>query len=584
MRVRKLWAMVIMAVMTVSSLTGCGAGKEGGGSNEGGPAASLSAEDTASLEGKYEEPITVKVGLSEDTTSTYEGEETLTDNAWFDLYKEYGIEFDVMYTTATDSSAKAEKLSQAIMGGDYPDVFWVELNDFKDYADQGVLADITYLYDEGYFSEEAMEYFEYDQGDSVRRATVDGKIYGIPQLASSSDQVPVLWIRKDWLENLGLEAPQTTEDFYAVAKAFTENDPDGNGQDDTYGFGLSGLLDDNYSGMAYFFNMFGAIPLSNAYVMTEEGITWGGLLEEEMEAGLTMLNDMYVNGYIPADFVTSDKESLSADFATGKLGMVFAPMWALLNNYHDALALNIDAEYIAVPVPSSDTNPNGAAYYPSASIGFWCASSKCENPEVLAKLWNLSIHYITNQADRTEEENEMYANGKAGEYGGSKMAIISHLGAPTENYDSWQKESAAIISGDTSKLDISQLSQYNDSVFFLENKTADKYTALSEKELETFNKGAQWYSVFGAQDSGYGALDLMIKADNWNREAYLALPTEVMIKNMANLKSLTEETLVGIIMGNAEVNSYSNEFVNIWKERGGQEMLDEVLTWYDSAN
>src|SRR3546814_15148449 len=42
-------------------------------------------------------------------------------------------------------------------------------------------------------------------------------------------------VRKDWLANLGLQMPETTEDLYDVARAFSEGDPDGNGQDDTYG-------------------------------------------------------------------------------------------------------------------------------------------------------------------------------------------------------------------------------------------------------------------------------------------------------------------------------------------------------------
>ncbi len=42
-------------------------------------------------------------------------------------------------------------------------------------------------------------------------------------------------IRKDWLAKLGLKEPKTVEDLYTVAKAFTEQDPDGNGKKDTYG-------------------------------------------------------------------------------------------------------------------------------------------------------------------------------------------------------------------------------------------------------------------------------------------------------------------------------------------------------------
>ncbi|MEV0234972.1 extracellular solute-binding protein [Nonomuraea sp. NPDC050786] len=61
----------------------------------------------------------------------------------------------------------------------------------------------------------------------------DGKNYGIyrvrPLLRSA------IMIRKDWLEKLNLKLPETTDDLYQIAKAFTEKDPDGNGKKDTYG-------------------------------------------------------------------------------------------------------------------------------------------------------------------------------------------------------------------------------------------------------------------------------------------------------------------------------------------------------------
>ena len=38
-----------------------------------------------------------------------------------------------------------------------------------------------------------------------------------------------LWINTQWLDNLGLEMPTTTEEFYQVMKAFKEQDANGNG-------------------------------------------------------------------------------------------------------------------------------------------------------------------------------------------------------------------------------------------------------------------------------------------------------------------------------------------------------------------
>ncbi|WP_240777449.1 ABC transporter substrate-binding protein [Nonomuraea basaltis] len=60
----------------------------------------------------------------------------------------------------------------------------------------------------------------------------DGKFYAAP----FSAQAFALIVRKDWREKVGMEPPQSWEDLTKLATAFTEKDPDGNGQADTAGF------------------------------------------------------------------------------------------------------------------------------------------------------------------------------------------------------------------------------------------------------------------------------------------------------------------------------------------------------------
>ncbi|WP_236051154.1 sugar ABC transporter substrate-binding protein [Nonomuraea cypriaca] len=60
----------------------------------------------------------------------------------------------------------------------------------------------------------------------------DGKFYGAP----FSAQAFALIVRKDWREKVDMEPPETWEDLAKLATAFTEQDPDGNGQADTAGF------------------------------------------------------------------------------------------------------------------------------------------------------------------------------------------------------------------------------------------------------------------------------------------------------------------------------------------------------------
>lgn len=62
---------------------------------------------------------------------------------------------------------------------------------------------------------------------------IQGHIYGIPRLRIQPRYAA--YYRKDWAEALGIEPPQTLEELYDMLKAFTLEDPDGNGENDTVG-------------------------------------------------------------------------------------------------------------------------------------------------------------------------------------------------------------------------------------------------------------------------------------------------------------------------------------------------------------
>lgn len=59
----------------------------------------------------------------------------------------------------------------------------------------------------------------------------DGEIYNLAEVFIEGNEVAPksLIIRKDWLDKLNLEIPETIDDWYTVMKAFKEQDPNGNG-------------------------------------------------------------------------------------------------------------------------------------------------------------------------------------------------------------------------------------------------------------------------------------------------------------------------------------------------------------------
>ncbi|MEG0767196.1 MAG: extracellular solute-binding protein, partial [Clostridia bacterium] len=124
-----------------------------------------------------------------------------------------------------------------------------------------------------------------------------------------------IFIRKDWLKKVGLEIPTTWDAFYEVCKAFTLNDPDGNGVNDTYG-----LTGDSIGNLRYFFSSLGHSNMN--WVKQADG-TWthGALMEDNIQL-LELLRKMYAEGLIDPEIGSTKWEQAMQKFASNTFGMV----------------------------------------------------------------------------------------------------------------------------------------------------------------------------------------------------------------------------------------------------------------------
>lgn len=148
---------------------------------------------------------------------------------------------------------------------------------------------------------------------SARLMTLDGKIYGLFNERPESRQGII--IRKDWLNNLGLTEPKTLDELYRVLKAFTEQDPDGNGKPDTVG-----LTDRNDL-------YYGAFKTLSSYFGTPNGwVLSGGKLTPEFatQEYLNTMNYMkrlYKEQLVNTDFPVTSKSVQRYRLITGKAGV-----------------------------------------------------------------------------------------------------------------------------------------------------------------------------------------------------------------------------------------------------------------------
>ena len=221
-------------------------------------------------------------------------------------------------------------------------------------------------------------------------ATIDGRLMGIPQVDSSIDKASLIWIRTDWLENLGLKPPKTMDDVIAIAKAFTEEDPDQNGLHDTYGLAATHYLWDPVAGLAGFMAGYDAYP--QLWLEDEEGrLVYGGIQPEVKEA-LAALQDLYRQGILDPSFAIKKGEQVKQDIIDGKIGMMYGEQWGA---FHVGGSRNTDsfADWKAFPIVSAYDHPPMVPLKFTIS-SFFAVRSDYEHPEAVVKLFNLHLEKI----------------------------------------------------------------------------------------------------------------------------------------------------------------------------------------------
>jgi len=230
---RKTWVPLgLAAVLTGSLLAGCSSsdgGKKGGepsdtkGAGSASPSSSASASPPAASG-----PVKIQMAMAASGLPAADA-----DDIKKTIDKKLNI--DLQLTAIASGDDYKNQIRVRLSGGNYPDLFSVEFSDVKEFSDKGLLLDLTSYMDKD--MKAAKDFVVGLTPNIMKKATINNKVFAVPRVGD----VPFssMWVRKDWLDKLNLKVPTTLEEFMTVAKAFTEQDPDGNGKKDTYGFSVS---------------------------------------------------------------------------------------------------------------------------------------------------------------------------------------------------------------------------------------------------------------------------------------------------------------------------------------------------------
>jgi multiple sugar transport system substrate-binding protein len=170
----------------------------------------------------------------------------------------------------------------------------------------------------------------------------DGKTYGVPYSAQAS----ALLIRKDWRAKTGLPVPKTWDDLAALAKAFTTQDPDGNGKADTFGLAVPGSTKRGYA--SWYFSNFLWAGGGDFIAKQADGKYKPAMATPESVAATKWFRDLACSSkVIQPGAATMDTPPTNETFEAGKTGLYVVGPY-LLPRFDAGLGKD---KYEVVPVP-----------------------------------------------------------------------------------------------------------------------------------------------------------------------------------------------------------------------------------------
>ena len=509
--------------------------------------------------GAYPETIEYTLGkMTSVNNSNMPENDTYTDNAYTRYIKSVINVQNVDVFEANDSQYDTN-VSMAISMGSLPDIMVVSSQDeVEQLVEAGLIEDLTESYN-NCISDRIRKMYE-SYGDSLKdMVTYDGKIMALPE-TNITDGPNLVWLRKDWMDKLGLSEPHTIDDVVNIVKHFISEDPGNNGVDASGKPNTVGLAVDTdvtgecgYSSeflLDIIFACFGAYP--KQWIMNDDGeIVYGSVTDEAKEA-LSYISSLYNQGVIDNDFLLRTSTNICELIENGQCGSFFGPWWAPNNPLVNAVSSNPDADWQPYLIA---TDSDGTTSYHSQNpcYKYVVVRKGYEHPEIAAKMISVMFDKVRFDCTDSEEFKNYYQLNV--EPTARPLSInVDYNNALSICY----RNIDATISGRKNP----------DSLELLERSF---YDACSEYIKNANKTSTQW----AAYMSRIKACSLIAQDNIKVVDSLYFKTTDTMKSHWWRLKAKEKEAYLKIISGEEDI-SYFDTFVKEWNEQGGQTITSEV--------
>lgn len=384
-KVKSLIALILSTMLTVGLLAGCGAKEEEKASSSSTKKEETQKQESQKSSEKEEEPV------AEGVTYPLEGNVTLKIVSMGATINKDKPEIFESFKKATGVNVEVENVSMdqislMISSGELPDIIVAYNNAFPAGIATAV-ADGTIVPLEPYLEEWAPDLYAFlESNDAIRKgSTIAG--YGVvtaPNIRPDGqwETSAGLTMRADWLKDLGLDVPETADEYYEALKAFKEKK------------GAKAPLSVALGNLKLFVNnglITSAFNLASAGFYQKDGQVHFGASEAEYKDVLAYLHKLYDEGLLDPDFQTIDGATATANFTGGVSGATFGAVASGISGLLQAMEEkdpNFDVTAVgSLVAQKGDKAMANRASTPLVGRGMFL-TSECENIEAAVKFMN----------------------------------------------------------------------------------------------------------------------------------------------------------------------------------------------------
>lgn len=357
--------------------------------------------------GKYPETVTYTLGkISGGNHSNLPAGDTYEDNGYTRyLKKMLNIQNKDVFELE-DGNQYEEAVEIAIKDNNLPDIMVVKgQKTVQKLAEAGMIEDLTEVYEECTTWRIKDMYASYTDA-LLNSGKYGGKLYGFPDTVIDHGPT-LLWMRKDWMDKLGMEEPADMDEAMNYILEFVNQDAAGNGE--TIGLACTPELvagsSETYSADGIF-SMFHASP--RKWVQDAEGEIVYGSVTQECKAALEYLNTLYTKGVLDKKFLLRTSENIEELIKNGKCGAFFGKWWAPNNPLMESYDYDKNAEW--TPYFFTKEDENVLQEYETFEDRLYVVVRKgYEHPEIVAKYISVIFDYSRYDDKEANEVNEYFS-------------------------------------------------------------------------------------------------------------------------------------------------------------------------------